>query len=76
MIKELPYRSFASQAREARMDYQANCNACHNFGSSHPAGWNVSNCDGSITTIGFKSDHKVTKARATINADEVWSEDF
>ena len=38
------------------------CYSCHDFGSAHPGGWNVSYCDGSARTIRYGIDFRVHTA--------------
>ncbi len=57
------------------VDTRTNCLACHNFGSSHPAGWNVAMCDGSIRTQSFFLKLEVHRALASIENGEVFTQD-
>lgn len=56
-----------------RQDYRNNCHACHNFGSSHAAGWNVAMCDGSIRMMSYFTDIKVHRALCSSHASETLS---
>ena len=51
--------------RQPERDRAGNCRVCHDFGSSHAAGWNVSMCDGSVRTQGFDTDIGVHRALAS-----------
>jgi prepilin-type N-terminal cleavage/methylation domain-containing protein len=63
------YVRFAAQPGLA--DIQNNCRACHNFGSAHPTGWNMSMADGSVHALGYDMDISLHRALATIAGEEV-----
>jgi len=52
-------------------DIPNNCNACHNFGSAHPAAWNVSMADGSVRAVGYDMDVVIHRMFASIDGGEV-----
>jgi prepilin-type N-terminal cleavage/methylation domain-containing protein len=62
------YARFASQS-PAR-DVSNSCMSCHNFGSAHPAGWNMSMVDGSVQSYGFGMDLLLHQSLATIAGKE------
>jgi prepilin-type N-terminal cleavage/methylation domain-containing protein len=55
-------------------DVGGNCQACHNFGSAHPASWNISMADGSVHSLGYNMDIRLHRALASINGQEVFDE--
>jgi len=57
-------------ARGPEADAQESCKACHDFGSSHGAGWNAVLCDGSIRTISYQADMTILKNVASIAGGE------
>ncbi|MCA9135776.1 MAG: DUF1559 domain-containing protein [Planctomycetales bacterium] len=58
-------------ARSPMMDSRANCLECHDFGSSHPAGWNVAFADGRVVTMDFSLDLEVHRAQASVDGREI-----
>ncbi len=63
------YMRFA--ARQPQMDKPNTCLSCHDFGSAHPAGWNMAMADGSVRLRTFTIDIEVHRASASINGKEV-----
>jgi len=63
------YVRFAVQS--PTRDVANNCMSCHNFGSSHPATWNISMADGSVRSLSYQMDLKLHLALGTINGHEV-----
>lgn len=63
------YMRFA--ARPPQMDKPNNCLSCHDFGSAHPAGWNVALADGSVSLQSFTMDINIHRANASVNGREV-----
>jgi prepilin-type N-terminal cleavage/methylation domain-containing protein len=57
-------------ARPPIQDIPNNCAACHNFGSAHFAGWNVSMADGSVRSLGYDMDIHLHRALASIAGGE------
>lgn len=57
-------------ARGAAVDENESCLACHDFGSSHAAGWQAVMCDGSIRTISYQADIRLLKNVASIAGGE------
>jgi prepilin-type N-terminal cleavage/methylation domain-containing protein len=55
-------------------DVSNNCMSCHNFGSAHPATWNISMADGSVRSLSYQMDVKIHRALASINGHEVADE--
>ena len=47
--------------------------ATYNFGSAHPAGFNVAMCDGAVRNLSFAIDAQVHKALATRNGGDIVS---
>ena len=41
---------------------QNDCYSCHDFGSSHPGGWNVALCDGSVRSMRYGIEFRVHTA--------------
>jgi prepilin-type processing-associated H-X9-DG protein len=62
------YVRFASQAPSR--DVSNSCMSCHNFGSAHPGGWNMSMADGSVRSYGFSMDLLLHQSLATIGGKE------
>ncbi len=60
---------FAS--RSPRMDHKASCTNCHDFGSAHFSGWNVTMADGSVRSMSYDLDLLVHRALASIDRGEV-----
>jgi len=58
-------------ARTPAVDTENNCRACHNFGSAHPSGMNMSLADGSVQTLRYDMDITLHRALATIAGEEV-----
>jgi prepilin-type N-terminal cleavage/methylation domain-containing protein len=57
--------------RSPEQDVAGNCKTCHDFGSAHFSGWNVSMADGSVKAAGYSMDLMVHRALASIDAEEV-----
>ena len=57
-------------ARTPVMDVEDNCQSCHDFGSAHPATWNVAMADGSVHLVSYSQDLSVHRALASINGNE------
>ena len=51
-----------------------NCAACHNFGSAHFSGWNISMADGSVRSMNYDMDIELHRALASIAGGETASE--
>ncbi len=58
-------------ARSPQLDSVNNCLVCHDFGSAHPAGWNVAMVDGSVRLMSFSQDIEVHRANASVDGLEV-----
>lgn len=58
-------------ARSPKMDSINNCLECHDFGSTHPGGWNVAFADGRVTMINYSLDLLVHRAQASIDGREI-----
>lgn len=58
-------------ARSPKIDTYDNCLECHDFGSTHPAGWNAAFADGRVTTISYSLDLLIHKAQASVHGSEV-----
>jgi prepilin-type N-terminal cleavage/methylation domain-containing protein len=52
-------------------DISNTCANCHNFGSAHPATWNISMADGSVRSLSYQMDIKLHLALASIDGKEV-----
>lgn len=63
------YVRYAS--RVPKIDSVNNCLVCHDFGSAHPAGWNVAMADGSVRLMNFDLDMEVHRANASVDGREV-----
>ncbi len=63
------YVRYAS--RVPRIDSVNNCLVCHDFGSAHPAGWNVAMADGSVRLMNFDLDIQVHRANASVDGREI-----
>jgi prepilin-type N-terminal cleavage/methylation domain-containing protein len=57
--------------RSPQQDVAGNCKTCHDFGSAHFSGWNVSMADGSVKSMGYSMDVMVHRALASIDAEEL-----
>ncbi|GAA4459317.1 DUF1559 domain-containing protein [Novipirellula rosea] len=57
--------------RPPMLDRMNDCLVCHDFGSAHPAGWNVLMLDGSVKMATFSIDLQIHKANASIQGHEV-----
>jgi hypothetical protein len=55
-------------------DVPNNCHACHAFGGSHAASWNMSMADGSVQSYGYSMDMLLHRAMASYNGQETASE--
>jgi prepilin-type N-terminal cleavage/methylation domain-containing protein len=62
-------------ARGPTFDNKDSCIACHDFGSSHQAGFNAALCDGSTRNVNFSIDLAVLRKVVSINAGDVASLD-
>ncbi|MCO8125196.1 DUF1559 domain-containing protein [Stieleria sp. TO1_6] len=58
-------------ARSPQMDSVDNCLECHDFGSTHPAGWNVAFADGRVATMNYSLDLLIHRAHASIDGREI-----
>jgi len=58
-------------ARSPRMDSVDNCLECHDFGSTHAAGWNVAFADGHVTTMNYSLDLLIHRAHASVDGREI-----
>jgi prepilin-type N-terminal cleavage/methylation domain-containing protein len=58
-------------ARPPAQDIPHNCAACHNFGSAHVAGLNMSMADGSVHIFSYGMDIYVHRALASIAGEEI-----
>jgi prepilin-type N-terminal cleavage/methylation domain-containing protein/prepilin-type processing-associated H-X9-DG protein len=58
-------------AHSPAQDVEDNCRACHNFGSAHPSGMNMSLADGSVQTLRYDMDIELHRALATVAGEEV-----
>lgn len=58
-------------ARSPNVDSRENCLECHDFGATHPAGWNVSFVDGRVSTMGYNLDLEVHRAQASVDGREI-----
>lgn len=63
------YVRYAS--RVPKIDSVNNCLVCHDFGSAHPAGWNVAMLDGSVRLMNFDMDMDVHRANASVDGREI-----
>lgn len=61
-------------ARSPTKDIANNCLSCHDFGSAHPASWNISMADGSVHTVSYDLDVRLHRILATIGGNEVADE--
>jgi prepilin-type N-terminal cleavage/methylation domain-containing protein len=68
-ISSHSYVRYASRA--PKIDSVNNCLVCHDFGSAHPAGWNVAMSDGSVRLMNFDLDLEVHRANASVDGREV-----
>ena len=57
-------------SRPPSIDRPRSCIVCHDFGSAHYAGLNVSNADGSVRMISYSIDMEVHRANASIAGSE------
>ena len=58
-------------ARSPKADRYDNCLECHDFGSTHPAGWNMAFADGRVETINFSLDLLIHRAQASVAGREI-----
>jgi prepilin-type N-terminal cleavage/methylation domain-containing protein len=58
-------------ARSPLVDSVNNCLECHDFGSTHAAGWNVAFADGRVTTVDYNLDLLVHRAQASVDGREI-----
>jgi hypothetical protein len=63
------YVRFAVQSPSR--DISNSCANCHNFGSAHPASWNISMADGSVRSLSYDMDITLHRALASIDGKEV-----
>jgi type II secretory pathway pseudopilin PulG len=61
-------------AKPALRDIPNNCQSCHDFGSAHPAAWNVSLADGSVRSVSYSMDVTLHRAFASICGNEAQTE--
>ena len=61
-------------ARAPSPDVAGNCLACHDFGSAHFSGWNMSMADGSVHSFSYSIDLVLHRALASIDGDEAETE--
>jgi prepilin-type N-terminal cleavage/methylation domain-containing protein len=57
--------------RDNHIDLADSCTSCHEFGSSHSAGWNGAMADGSLRTFSFNADLVTMRALASIAGSEI-----
>ena len=60
--------------RPAYKDTFKSCVSCHDFGSAHPGGWNMSMADGSVRSFSYSMDIKLHRALASIYGNETWAQ--
>ncbi|MEM6365745.1 MAG: DUF1559 domain-containing protein [Planctomycetota bacterium] len=58
-------------ARPPKVDSYENCLECHDFGSSHIAGWNVAFADGRVTMMQYSMDLKIHRAQSSVDGREI-----
>ncbi|MEO1526964.1 MAG: DUF1559 domain-containing protein [Planctomycetota bacterium] len=58
-------------ARSPKADRYNNCLECHDFGSTHPNGWNMSFADGRVETINYSLDLLIHRAQASVAGREI-----
>jgi hypothetical protein len=58
-------------AKPPSRDVPNNCLSCHDFGSAHPACWNMSMTDGSVHSLSYSMDVRLHRALASIYGGEV-----
>ncbi|OYP28215.1 DUF1559 domain-containing protein [Rhodopirellula sp. MGV] len=58
-------------ARSPAVDSYENCLECHDFGSTHAAGWNVAFADGHVALMDYSMDLELHRAQASIRGNEV-----
>jgi type II secretory pathway pseudopilin PulG len=58
-------------ARGPAADQHDSCLACHDFGSSHPSGWNAAYCDGSIRVVSYYADIQILRKVASVAAGDI-----
>ena len=54
-------------------DRPSGCFSCHDFGSAHRVGWNMSFCDGSVRTMSYEMQFAVHSALSSPDGDEIES---
>jgi prepilin-type N-terminal cleavage/methylation domain-containing protein len=58
-------------AKSPSRDVPNNCLACHDFGSAHPAAWNVSLADGSVHSLSYSMDVELHRALASVDGADI-----
>ncbi len=58
-------------ARSPQLDSYGNCLECHDFGSTHAAGWNVSFADGRVTMMNYSLDLNIHRAQSSVDGREI-----
>lgn len=57
-------------ARSPRMDSRDNCLECHDFGSTHHAGWNAAFADGRVELMTYSMDLLIHRMHASVSGRE------
>lgn len=63
-------------ARKPGVDSDDNCLSCHDYGSAHREGWNVSMCDGSVRLMNYAQSLEIHRSLASIHGNEVLNAGF
>lgn len=58
-------------AKPPSRDIPNNCQSCHDFGSAHPASWNISMADGSVHSLSYEIDIRLHRALASVEGVEL-----
>ncbi|NNE00113.1 MAG: DUF1559 domain-containing protein [Pirellulaceae bacterium] len=58
-------------ARQPKMDRVNNCLTCHDYGSAHPHGWNMSMADGSVQMMSYQMDLEIHHANGSVDGNEI-----
>lgn len=58
-------------ARSPNLDSRENCLECHDFGATHPAGWNMAFADGRVRTMDYNLALEIHRAQASVDGREV-----